>query len=354
MRTPPLRLPRRASRHGLLALVALVLTAAAAEGVPADATPVRVLEIGPRMVPCDDVVPRRCFEARAAGEAEWRPFEGELEGYDHRDGYAAVVLARQEAPGDDAARSRYVLMRTLAELPLGGARWELERYGPVSAQEDPLEYTEVAFAVTSGGTHVEGTGGCNAFAGPIAIVDDEVRIGPLVTERRTCDDDVMRQEAMVLDALRGATRITFYGDAVAFAGDDLRVRFGARLAPARLTWTEGPDDPEVARFNVFVDMAAADGASWTRDPIRVALALIDSRGAPRVDVTRRDDRAEAPTSTLVRVDEDGFLDDSVRGVRSEIVLAPRDHGGWHVLAITVVTRCWRGDRLAVAPGETCP
>ena len=340
----------------------LVFAAALAEGDPvedpgvaeADAAPVRVLEIGPRTVPCDDVVPRRCFEARSAGEPEWRPFEDELEGYTHRDGYAAVVLVRQEAPGGDAEPARYLLMRTLAELPLGGARWELERYGPVSAQEGPLEHTDVAFTVTSGGTHVEGTGGCNAFSGPIEIVDDEVRVGPLVTERRECDDDVMRQEELVLGALRGATRITFYGDAVAFAGDDLRVRFGARLAPARLTWTEGPDDPEVARFNVFVDMAAADGASWTRDPIRVALTLIDSRGAPRVDIERRDDRAEAPTSTLVRVDEDGFLDDSVRGVRSEVVLAPRDHGGWHVLAISVVTRCWRGDRLMVGPGETCP
>jgi heat shock protein HslJ len=352
------------------AAVAACLAVALAEGAPSlpDASPpdlsldaLLVLEIGPRTVPCDDVVPRRCFEARRAGESDWSVFDGDLEGYAHRDGHAAVVLAHRpddpagdETEGPGGAPLRYVVVQVLAELPLGGARWSLERYGEVADGRDPIPYVDAHFAVTSGGTSIVGSGGCNTFSGPLAIDGEEVRIGPLVTTRRACDADVMEQERLVLETLRRATRVTFYRDAVAFASDDMRVRYGATLVEARLTWTQGPEDPDLQRFAREVDAAAAAGERWTQDPIRVALALIDSRGAPRVDVTRRDDAAEAPRSSHVVVDEDGFLDDSVRGVRSEVVLASMADGTWRVAALTVATRCWRGDRMMVGPGETCP
>jgi heat shock protein HslJ len=349
----------------LLTVVLLGVSAAASQGGRGAAATVGVaegllgaavvLEIGPRTVPCDDVVPRRCFEARPVGESEWRVFDAELDGYQHRDAHAAVLLVRPVAvTGEDAAPTTYQVVHVLAELPLGGARWTLERYGEVAGLHDPLEHVEVGFVVVSGGRHIEGSAGCNDFSGPIELAGDRVRIGPLVTTERSCDADVMRQEALVLAALQQASRVTFYRDAVAFAGDELRVRFGARLAAGRLTWTQGPDDPELQRFADRVRGAADEGERWTRDPIRVALALIDSRGAPRVDVSRRDDRGEAPTSTLVVVDEDGFLDDSVRGVRSQVLLAPAPDGSWRVLAVTVVTRCWRDDRQLIGPGETCP
>jgi heat shock protein HslJ len=350
----------------LLVAAACGLSAALAEAdAPGAGAPARaqVLEIGPRSVPCDDVVPRRCFEARRAGESEWSAFHGTIEGFAHREGHAYVLLVgvedAPEAGGeggaeDEGGLGRSVLVRVLAELPLGGASWVLERYGDLASMQDPLEHVDVAFAVRSGGTRIEGTAGCNDFWGPIAFLEDGIRIGPLATTLRACDEDVARQEALVLEALRDATRVTFYGDGVGFAGDDRRLRFGARLGEARLTWTSGPDDPELLAFNAAVDSEASGSASWTHDPVRVALAYVDSRGAPRVDIQRRDDRAEAPTSTLVTIDEDGFLDDSVRGVRSELILVPDARGTWRVLAVTVVTRCWRGERTVVGPGESCP
>jgi hypothetical protein len=208
--------------------------------------------------------------------------------------------------------------------------------------------------VTAGGGLIQGFAGCNAFSGPIHLDGEDVRIGPLVTTLRACAPDVMEQEQAVLAALAGASRATFYGDGVAFASDDLRARFNAVLKDPPLTWTQGPSDPELQRFERRLAEEAALGASWTRDPVRVALSFIDSRGAPRVDIERRDDSGEAPSHTVVTVDEDGFLDDSVRGVRSEVVLAPDEAGVWHVLAVTVATRCWRVEQLIVSPGEMCP
>ncbi|MBA2667852.1 MAG: META domain-containing protein [Trueperaceae bacterium] len=328
---------------------------------------VAVLEIGPRTVPCDDVVPRRCFEVRRAGEGDWAPFGGTIEGFAHRMGFATVVLVEHRSGRDvttddaetiDAAEAieaaSWTLLRVLAELPLGGAEWVLERYGALAAMRDPLPLIDVLFVVRSAGSHIEGTTGCNAFSGPISFDEEHVAIGPLEIGSRVCDHDVMEQERVVLAALAEATRVTFYGDGVGFAGETLRLRFGARTTDARLTWTQGPDDPEVGAFDALLRRAAAGGERWVHDPIRVSLAFIDSRGAPRVDIERRDDRAEAPTSTLIRIDEDGFLDDSVRGVRTDVVLAPDDEGVWHVLAVSVTTRCWRGGRSIVGPGELCP
>jgi heat shock protein HslJ len=315
-----------------------------------------VLEVGPRSVPCDEDAPRRCFEAREAGESVWQVFHGVVDGFGHREGHASVLLVRSapEPVPSDAPGPHYTLVHTLADMPLAGASWRLERYGELGELRDPLVGTEVHFEVASGGTLIQGFAGCNAFSGPIAVDGDGVRVGPLVSTLRACAPEVMEQERAVLTALGEASRVTFYGEGVAFAGETVRARFTAVLSDRPLTWTQGPSDPEVLRFARHLTEAAAVGASWTRDPVRVALNFIDSRGAPRVDVTRRDDQAEAPTHTVVVVDEDGFLDDSVRGVRSEVVLAPDAAGAWHLLAVTVATRCWRVEQLMVSPGEFCP
>jgi heat shock protein HslJ len=330
-----------------VAFVALLLGLAQAEGG------VRVVEVGPRMVPCGDDEPRRCVELRGAGEGgPFLPFEGVIEGFSHRPGHAAVLLVREVEAGDGALAAAFELLHTLVEIPLGGALWRLERYGSAVEGRSPLEGSDVSFVVASGGALLTGTAGCNTMTGPIAFDGEVVRIGPLATTRRSCEADLMEQEREVLAALDEAQRVIFYGDAVAFAGDERRLRFAAELSEAPLAWVAGPDDPDVRRFGET--LAAAAGERWTLDPVRVALAFVDSRGAPRVDLSRRDDRAEAPRFTVITIDEDGFLDDSVRGVKSELVLAPDEAGVWHVLAVSVSTRCWRGDRLLVAPGELCP
>jgi heat shock protein HslJ len=332
------------------AALAPVMAARAAE------PPLVVIEVGPRTVPCDAVVPRRCFEVRATDEERWRPFEGTIDGFQHREGHAAVLVVRPvetDTDGADAVGAfDFELVHAVAELPLGGALWRLERFGPALALEAPLPHTDVYLEVVSGGARVEGSGGCSVFSGPLHLDGEEIRMGPLVTTGSACEADAAAQERAIVAALEAVRRVTFYGDGALLAGDEVRMRFAAEPREARLTWAQGPSDPQVAAFNDAV--AAAAGVSWVYDPVRVALAFIDSRGAPRVDVTRRDDRAESPRSTLVVVDEDGFLDDAVRGVRTDVVLVPDEHGVWRIAAVAVATRCWRADRLLVAPGEVCP
>jgi heat shock protein HslJ len=335
--------------RSLLVVLALVVLSATAQAGGA----LVVLEVGPRTVPCGALESRRCVEVRRAGEAAFHPLEGEIVGFTHRAAHAAVLVVREESVQEGALREGvFELLHVLLEVPLGGAVWRLERYGSALDGRTPLPHVDVSFAVASGGTLLTGSTGCNRVVAPIAVEGEVVRIGPLALTRRICDDDVMEQEREVVAALEEARRLIVYGDAVAFAGEARRLRLSPELSDAPLAWVAGPGDPDLERFAASV--AAAAGERWTLDPIRVALAFVDSRGAPRVDVSRRDDRAESPRFTVVRIDEDGFLDDSVRGVLSELVLVPDDAGVWQVAALRVATRCWRGDALVVAPGEACP
>ncbi|MEZ4771025.1 MAG: PKD domain-containing protein [Caldilineales bacterium] len=77
-------------------------------------------------------------------------------------------------------------------LPLEGTVWRWE---------DELPGTAVTAIFESGA--VRGNGGCNDYSGPYQVAGQSLTIGPLATGGVACDEGVMAQETLYLNALQG-------------------------------------------------------------------------------------------------------------------------------------------------------
>ncbi len=108
-----------------------------------------------------------------------------------------------------------------------------------------------------------------------------------------------------------------------------------------------------AAFNDAVAAAAAAGASWPSDPIRVALAFVELLGAPNAIISRSDvGGGENGTETVITIIEDGLLDDSVAGMQQTVTL--RLSGGvWSVTSYTGMWLCRRPPGSTVALPGVC-
>jgi len=95
---------------------------------------------------------------------------------------------------------------------------------------------------------------------------------------------------------------------------------------------------DVTEFNKKIDVAAKQGKQWVKDPIsvirkysywpgRTALVFIRSEG-------------ERPSEYTITIITDGFLDDSVRGQRDEIIVIRDAYKIWHLKSVKSTWRCW--------------
>jgi heat shock protein HslJ len=91
-------------------------------------------------------------------------------------------------PVPDLDGSRWVIVAIDGSVPLRG--------------EEPLS---VDFSVDG---RISGNAGCNTFSGPYIRDDAILRIGEVMSTRRACvDERLQRQEARVLNVLRGETHL---------------------------------------------------------------------------------------------------------------------------------------------------
>lgn len=104
------------------ALVAGALTTTALLGaaVAAPSHPVETITVGPQSLPCQGVVPMRCFAVRAAGSDRWRPLYTRIEGFDFVPGITWELRVRRidrANPGPDQPSYVYELVEVV------GQRW---------------------------------------------------------------------------------------------------------------------------------------------------------------------------------------------------------------------------------------
>lgn len=101
------------------------------------------------------------------------------------------------------------------EAPLQG-NWVVTAYRSGEEMVEPDHRVEAGFLVD--GTTIAGTMGVNRFSGQI---DDERRIGPLVSTRMAGPAELMVQEDTLLEHLQGADAVEVSGDGMFLTDDGL-------------------------------------------------------------------------------------------------------------------------------------
>ena len=87
---------------------------------------------------------------------------------------------------------------------LEGVQWEVTGYNNGrQAVVSPKIGTRLTLAFQDG--RVSGSSGCNRFHGEFKVEGNALKVGPLATTRKACDDPVMAQEQQLLRALESAT-----------------------------------------------------------------------------------------------------------------------------------------------------
>ena len=107
-------------------------------------------------------------------------------------------------------------------------------------------------------------------------------------------------------------------------------------------------------FNDKIARTIEAGETWPQDPIRVAQEFMSSYGAPFVSILREDDRGERSDYTTIIIVEDGYQDDSVRGMWNWFRLARSTDETWRIVKVRRAYRCWRGHHLNSFSKELCP
>jgi heat shock protein HslJ len=87
-----------------------------------------------------------------------------------------------------------------AAADLAGTSWTL-----VSVGGTPIVVGSGASLTFDAGGNVSGSTGCNRVSGTYAVDGAALTFGPLATTRMACQEDLMTQEAAVLDALAGVS-----------------------------------------------------------------------------------------------------------------------------------------------------
>jgi hypothetical protein len=100
----------------------------------------------------------------------------------------------------------------------------------------------------------------------------------------------------------------------------------------------------VDSLNARVSAAVGSGQEWPKDPFRLAvevlhLSFVETRS---IELRCEANRGEGADSVSVTVVEDGWLDDSARGMWQRLCLARQADGTWRVVELRQAWRCWRG------------
>jgi hypothetical protein len=113
------------------------------------------------------------------------------------------------------------------------------------------------------------------------------------------------------------------------------------------------DRLDPTRFAAAVDASSANGSSWVRDPVRVALLFVDEPSTARTTIVREE--GPGGSETVVRVWLDGVEGDATRARWYEVRLERVAGGGaWHVASARRAGLCSRGERTDALVAGRCP
>lgn len=107
-------------------------------------------------------------------------------------------------------------------------------------------------------------------------------------------------------------------------------------------------------FNATIAEIPPKQESWIMDPVRVVLEYLGTPGARAVAIRRCDASGEGATETAVRIIEDGYPDDSLRGTWYSFSLERDAAGRWFILRGREAFRCWRGEHMDSYSESNCP
>lgn len=253
-----------------------------------------------------------------------------------------------------------------ASALFGSNEWLVVSLTTPAGPIDLLSDEPVFFKLHADGA-MAGTAGCNQVSSLVTVgPEDAVSFGPVIATRMACPEPQMVQEFAVIEALERVTQYAVVGGSVVLTGGGYEMVLTAR-APGGSVAPPVPEQPggspaalehgaAVTRyataFNDAVAAAAAAGADWPTDPIRVALAFLVLRGAPDTTITRADLGAENATRSVVTVVELGFLDDSVAGLEQYLTLDLVD-GVWRVSSYRGAWICHRSPGMKVSLPGVC-
>jgi hypothetical protein len=88
--------------------------------------------------------------------------------------------------------------------------------------------------------------------------------------------------------------------------------------------------------------AASDLAAQGSLALDIALRIVGEFEGSRQHIIQVNEGSEAPSASHITVLRDGLLDDSVRGVRWDIVLKKTTTGVWRIKEVKRAWLCWRG------------
>lgn len=114
------------------------------------------------------------------------------------------------------------------------------------------------------------------------------------------------------------------------------------MIDVRLPAWSAADSVPVRDFNRMTRLAHDKGASWTLSPLLVSLKLA---GETCECSTRRIELKSTPEAfkdAAVKITDQGYLDDSIRGYQYSLVLRRVAAGYWEVVEATKARNCWKG------------
>jgi heat shock protein HslJ len=134
---------------------------------------------------------------------------------------AAYAITDDALALSDASGAEVLTFQAQAPASLEGA-WEVTGYligsGDTAAVTSPIADTPVIITFGPDGI-VSGTAGCNQFSGGYGVEGRDITIGPLMSTKMACADDLMAQEAAVIAALEGAATWSVTGSTAELRGD---------------------------------------------------------------------------------------------------------------------------------------
>ncbi len=100
------------------------------------------------------------------------------------------------------------------------------------------------------------------------------------------------------------------------------------------------EEMDTKRFRRLVSEAEVGNEPWVKDALQVAMRFIGPFEGRQQFVMREVANAECADKTTVLVIEDGYLDDSIRGSRYQVILEKDMRGVWYVVSARKAWRCW--------------
>jgi heat shock protein HslJ len=154
---------------------------------------------------------KACDEAVMAFERSYLTALSSVTGYAIGDGTLTLT---------DASGAEALAFQAQGPASLEGT-WEvtgdLIGSGETAAVTSPIVGTQPVITFGPDGI-VSGTAGCNRFSGGYGIEGSDITIGPLMSTMMACADDLMAQDAAVMQALEGAATWSVSGTTAELRG----------------------------------------------------------------------------------------------------------------------------------------